>query len=210
MARVTVSPGIELSNTFLALIREAFVAAGAGPVKHLGFSQGSWHKGALSGDTHTGNGAADLRIWMIPASLRERVIVELRRRGAIAWIRDTAHGWTTGDHIHVIWRDAKGLSRGAKWQVAEYDKGHDGLSRRGPDYHPRPRQYKFPRPTVGSTVVTEQTWVRREPDLKGQHVRLRKPGQRVWFKGVRVVNGVEWLNLVSGNWILSPRTERGA
>jgi hypothetical protein len=210
VARVTVAPGIELSDTFLALIRDAAKAAGIDPAKVV-ITQGSWHKGALSGDTHNGNGAADIRVWNLPSGLLEKFVVELRRRGGIAWLRDRAHGWTSGDHIHVIWRDAKGLSSGAKWQVAEYDKGHDGLSRRGPDYHPRPKQYRFVvKPKVGTATVVESTWVRKAPDLNGARVKQRNPGTRVWYSGTREVDGLTWLRLVSGNWILSKRTSRGA
>ena len=38
-----------------------------------------------------------------------------------AWLRDTAHGWTTGDHIHLLVRDEPGLAVAARAQVIAYD-----------------------------------------------------------------------------------------
>lgn len=104
-------------------------------------AQGSWHHGSLSGSTHDGGGAADVRVVNVPARYLEAFVVELRRRNCCAWYRDEAHGGFTGHHIHLIVRDEPGLSSGARQQVRDYDAGLDGLSAGGPDYHGRPAQY---------------------------------------------------------------------
>lgn len=117
-------------------------------------AQGSWHNGDQSAGTHTGGGAGDVRIVNVPASLREPFVVELRKRNACAWLRDTAHGWTTGDHIHLIVRDEPGLAVSARAQVIAYDRGLDGLARRGPDYHPRPTQYPVEHYTEADMPLT--------------------------------------------------------
>lgn len=119
-------------------------------------AQGSWHAGDLSAGTHTGGGAADVRVINVPASLREPFVVELRKRNACAWLRDTAHGWTTGDHIHLIVRDEPGLAVSARAQVIAYDRGLDGLARRGPDYHPRPAQYPIEHFTEADMPLTPE------------------------------------------------------
>ena len=121
-----------------ALIEDAALAAGI-PAGTVVVTQGSWSAGSLSGSTHLGGGAFDLRTWNLPPGKAEPLVVELRRRNVCAWLRDKAHGGFD-PHIHGIVRDDPGLSTGARQQVADYDRGLDGLSRRGPDYHPRPTQ----------------------------------------------------------------------
>lgn len=124
-----------------ALIRDAYKAVGL-PESSVVVTQGSWHKGALSGTTHDGGGAFDLRVWNLPAAKVEPLVVALRQRGVCAWKRDKAHGGFD-PHIHGIDRFEGGLSTGASFQVREYDRGRDGLSSSGPDYHPRPTQTPF-------------------------------------------------------------------
>lgn len=142
--RVTV-PGpngpVVLTARVWALLRDAYKAAGLKETD-LVVTQGSWHHGALSGSTHDGGGAFDLRVWNLPASRHEALVVELRRRNVCAWKRDAAHGGFQ-PHIHGIVRDEADLASGAVWQVREYDRGRDGLSAAGPDYHPRPAQHPF-------------------------------------------------------------------
>lgn len=131
--------GCLLSDRTWHIIQSAWAATGL-PDRPL-IAQGSWHQGALSGSTHNGGGAADVRIVNIPVAKREALVVHLRERNCCAWLRDVAHGWTTGDHIHMIVRDEPDLSSGAKSQVVDYDHGLNGLSNKGPDYHPRPAQH---------------------------------------------------------------------
>lgn len=139
---VTLANGSRLAPRVQALIADAAKAAGI--TTDVVVTQGSWSAGSLSGDTHTGDGAADIRVWNLPRVMLAPLVLELRKRNCCAWLRDTAHGWTGGDHIHVIVRDQPGLSVQAAWQVKEYDLVHDGLARRGPDYHPRPVQRPWP------------------------------------------------------------------
>jgi len=132
---------VTLTARVWALLRDAYKAAGL-PDTALVVTQGSWHHGAQSGSTHDGGGAFDLRVWNLPAAKVEPLVVELRRRNVCAWKRDAAHGGFQ-PHIHGIVRDEADLSRGARDQVVSYDRGRDGLSAAGPDYHPRPAQHPF-------------------------------------------------------------------
>ena len=133
--------GETLTRRVWALLEDAEAAAGL-PASTLVVTQGSWSSGSLSGSTHKGGGAFDLRTWNFPADRIEPLVVELRKRDVCAWYRNATHGGFD-PHVHGIVRDEPGLSVGAAWQVAEYDAGRDGLSRQGRDYHPRPEQHPF-------------------------------------------------------------------
>lgn len=146
--------GHEVSARTWLVITDAWKATGLTGQPLL--AQGSWHHGSQSGSTHDGGGAADVRVVNLPAEQREPFVVHLRERNAVAWLRDTAHGWTTGDHIHLIVRDEPGLSTGAKAQVVEYDKGGDGLTGTKPDYHPRPTQYHIEHYTEADMPLTPE------------------------------------------------------
>ena len=132
---------VVLTARVWALLFDAYNAVGL-PESSCVVTQGSWHHGAQSGSTHDGGGAFDLRVWNIPAAKLEPLVVELRKRNVCAWKRDKAHGGFD-PHIHGIVRDEALLSTGAAFQVREYDRGRDGLSAAGPDYHPRPVQRPF-------------------------------------------------------------------
>lgn len=136
---------VKLESRFWLLIADAAKEAGIDP-DIVVVTQGSYNAGkvAASGTTHARGGAADIRVWNLPKSKLEAFVVALRERNCCAWLRDKAHGWKTGDHIHVILRDDPDLSSGAAKQVAEYDRGLDGLQRGGKDYHPRPVQKPWP------------------------------------------------------------------
>lgn len=147
--------GQTLTARVWSLLESAYAAAGL-DTELVVVTQGSWStSNPSSGSTHAGGGAADLRVWNLPAwaqaDLCRAVVVELRKRNGCAWYRDQAHGGFD-PHIHVIVRDEPGLSSGARWQVSEYDAGRNGLSNGGPDYHPRPAQHPYtypPGPTPG-------------------------------------------------------------
>ena len=134
---------VTLTARVWALLRDAYKAAGLKETD-LVVTQGSWHHGSLSGSTHDGGGAFDLRVWNIPAAKVEPLVVELRKRNVCAWKRDKVHGGFD-PHIHGIVRDEAGLASGAAWQVADYDRGNNGLqgASAGKDYHPRPAQRPF-------------------------------------------------------------------
>lgn len=148
--------GQTLTARMWSMLEASYAAAGL--AGRLEVSQGSYKNGSgasASGSTHDGAGAADLRVVNLPSSARanlcERLVTELRRRGGCAWYRDEAHGGMS-PHIHVILRDEGPLSSGAAQQVRDYDAGRNGLSNKGADYHPRPKQetYRYP-PTGGDT-----------------------------------------------------------
>jgi hypothetical protein len=126
-----------------ALIADAFKAAGLDPSLAVIVKGSNVPADSLSGSTHAGGGAFDLRVWNLPPSRHEAVVVELRRRNVCAWKRDQEHGGFD-PHIHGILRSATDLSSGARWQVTEYDAGRDGLKAGGKDYHPRPVQRRWP------------------------------------------------------------------
>lgn len=132
---------VVLTARVWALLADAYKAVGL-PESSCVVTQGSWHKGALSGTTHNGGGSFDLRVWNIPAAKLEPLVVALRARNVCAWKRDQAHGGFA-PHIHGIVRDEAGLSSGAAFQVREYDAGRDGLSSGGKDYHARPAQHPY-------------------------------------------------------------------
>lgn len=139
--------GQTLTVRMWAMLEDAYRSIGLNPAQHLYVTKGSWKETtATSGSTHNGAGAADLRVWVLPASAQENLcrdlVVAIRARGGCAWFRDAVHGGFD-PHIHVIDRFEPGISDAAAWQVAEYDRGHDGLSAQNADYHPRPKQTEF-------------------------------------------------------------------
>lgn len=151
--------GQTLTARMWSMLEESYAAAGL--AGRLEVSQGSYKAGggaAASGSTHDAAGAADLRVVNLPASARanlcERLVVELRKRGGCAWYRDEAHGGMS-PHIHVILRDEGPLSSGASQQVRDYDAGRNGLSNKGSDYHPRPRQETFRYPPTGDDMALD-------------------------------------------------------
>ena len=154
--KVTDAAGHTLTARVWAILTDAYTAAGIDPSLCV-VTQGSWHQGTLSGSTHNGGGAFDLRVWNLPSSKIEPLVVELRRRNVCAWKRDKVHGGFD-PHIHGIVRDEPDLSSGAKWQVREYDAKRNGLTNGGPDYHPRPAQapyrYGYTAPVVRMADLT--------------------------------------------------------
>lgn len=205
--RVLIDNDAMLSTRVKALIDDAYVAAGI-PVTKRWVVQGSWHQGPLSGTTHNGGGAFDLRSRVLTANEIGRLVHELRIRcGGPVWLRDTAHGWTSGDHIHGIVRDEPDLSTGARWQVGEYDADRNGLSGDsiGPDYHPRPAWVPF-QVTHTAKVTALWTWVYDKASLASP--KLRRLLIRSTFEYVEVVRNREgvWLKNRAGNYVFARRT----
>lgn len=206
MVAVTLANGSSLSSRVLALVEDA---AGASLIKpgQCTVTKGSFvPRDAVSGDTHAGDGAGDIRVWNLTTQQVLTLVNELRKRNCAAWLRDKAHGGFD-PHIHFIVKDQPGLSGGALWQVREYDLAHDGLSDRGPDYHPRPAQTPF--------RVSRWTRVTRFPstgvyDRKTEH--STRVGTRRFLGGVEYVAverdslGRNWLKTPAGNWVLAEAT----
>ncbi len=135
--------GIILSSRVWALLETAYRNALLNPTTDLRVVKGSWDPGgSLSGTTHDKAGAFDLDVSQLTEAERERLVVELRKLYADSWVRDRQHGGFAL-HVHGIVADESPLSDGAQWQVDEYNAGRNGLSDRGPDYHPRPKQTPF-------------------------------------------------------------------
>lgn len=102
---------------------------------------------SASGSTHDVGDVFDIRAKTVPRDRQVDVVTAFRRRNVCMWLRDPAHGWTeTGPHFHGVVRDsAHGLSSAARWQVADYDRGRNGLSgaSNARDPFPRPQQHPF-------------------------------------------------------------------
>lgn len=210
-ARVTVNGQI-LSQRVRELIYDAAKAAGI-PASKVYVTQGSYKGDSAanaSGSTHDLAGAFDLRTWNLTTQEALRFVYHLRRRNVAAWFRAPAFGWTqTGPHIHGIVKDEPGLSRGAAWQVAEYDAGRNGLSNAGRDPHPRPVQetYLLRRRT---RVIVPVTGVYAEPSWRSRKVASRYFGNPIDYVGiVRDPDGRRWLKTPSGNYVLAARTAVG-
>jgi hypothetical protein len=141
--------GQTLDSRVWALIEDAAHAVGVGYV----VVQGSWSSsvGASAG-THAGGGAFDLRSRDYTRAQALAMVAELRKRNVCAWWRTPEFGWPAtagGPHIHGIVRDEPGLSPAAARQVADYDRGLNGLASHGRDPFPRPPQHPYqPGPTV--------------------------------------------------------------
>lgn len=141
-------------------LEAAYRRAGMDPDTYMVVVQGSFkagHGASASGSTHDAGDTADLRTRNLPSSVRanlcERLVVALREAGWCAWYRDQAHGGMD-PHVHAVYRWADPApSSGARWQVGEYDAGRDGLSSGGRDYHPRPKQTRYPWP--GDTTTPD-------------------------------------------------------
>lgn len=184
--------GQTLTARFWAMLEDAYRAAGLDPDRYLVVTQGSYRAGsgaAASGSTHDAAGAADLRVRDLPSSARtnlcQTLVTELRRRGGCAWYRDEAHGGMS-PHIHVILRDEGPLSSGASTQVRDYDAGRNGLSNKGPDYHPRPAQttYRYPPatttpPTTGGARHEEEHMVITYTGVPGKRTLWLLSGGRL-------------------------------
>ena len=204
--RVLIDNDALLSTRVKALIDDAYLAAGI-PLFKRWVSQGSWNAGNLSGTTHLGGGAFDLRTWNLTAGEVERLVHELRIRcGGPVWVRDDEHGGFD-PHIHGICRDEPDLSTGARWQVGEYDAGRNGLSgdSSGPDYHPRPAWEPFAI-TREVRITALWTWVYDRSSLASP--KLRRIWMRWPFEYVDVVRNREgvWLKNRAGNYVWARRT----
>jgi hypothetical protein len=191
--------GQTLSARTWAALEDAYRAAGLDPKKHLYVTKGAWKAtSASSGSTHNGAGAADLRVWILPSSAQanecKRLVVELRRRGLVAWYRGPNRGGFD-PHIHVIHRDEPGISEAAAFQVREYQAGRDGLSRGGPDYHPRPEwaPFRAGRPKVKVVAKRPVTRGRAAAQLRVSVARLLRYNPRLVTRAPR-----------PGQWITVP------
>lgn len=202
--RVLIDNDALLSTRVKALIDDAYLAAGISLLKRW-VVQGSWHQGTLSGTTHNGGGAFDLRSRTLTAGEVERLVNELRKRNVCAWLRNAEHGGFD-PHIHGIVRDEPDLSAGAAWQVTQYDDGRDGLTARGPDYHPRPAQVPF-QITHEVRITSLWTWVYDRSSLASP--KLRRILMRGRFEYVEVVRNNEgiWLKNKAGNYVWARRTD---
>lgn len=206
MVAVTLANGAKLSPRVLALVEDAATAAGI-PSGRCTVVKGSFVPAdAVSGSTHAGDGAADIRTINLSTQWTLTLVNELRRRNCAAWLRDAQHGGFA-PHIHLVVKDQPGLSSGAAWQVAEYDRVRNGLSDRGPDYHPRPEQVPF--------RVSKWTRVTRFPSTgvyAAKSERSERKGTRRFLANVEYVAqerdslGRVWLKTPAGNWIIAAAT----
>lgn len=193
--------GKKVAPRILRLIGDSYRAVGLDPAKYRVIVQGSYNKSvSASGGTHDGNGVVDLRVWNLPKSKVEPLIVELRKRNCAAWLRDKAHGGFD-PHIHLVVIDAPDKSRQAVWQANDYLQGGSGLSGAPrTDYHPRPKRRVWPWKV--RAVAKRTTVGRRGPGEQYKAWRTRKPGFA--FNSVSsqatLPNGEVWLKTAFGFW----------
>lgn len=91
-------------------------------------TQGSWSNGSLSGGTHSGAGAVDLRSWHYTDAQRNYLLRCLKRAGFAVWFRP--YNWDGnegGEHLHALDKVKTGMDSGARWQVDQYKAGRSGL-----------------------------------------------------------------------------------
>ena len=171
MARVT-KDGKTLSARVWALLADAREAAGL-PPGAARVVQGSWARGALSAGTHSGAGAFDLSVRGLSRSQRLRLVNELRKRKALAWLRTAEFGWYDEDneHIHAIVEDEPGLSAPALKQVVAYRLGRNGLALGKKDMHPRPPRFSFVMP--GDVVLRDLRYGKRNGSVRALQKALR-------------------------------------
>jgi hypothetical protein len=101
-------------------------------------TQGCYNSGAVaaSAGTHDGGGAVDIKAANLSSAQRNEVVLDMRRVGFAAWLRNPAQGnWPW--HVHCIAMACTDLSRGARFQADEYRRGRNGLANRGKDTGPR-------------------------------------------------------------------------
>ena len=163
--------------------------------------QGSYHStvGASAG-THDGGGAIDLSIRGLATSQQLALVKELRRRNGCAWLRTREYGWTGDPHIHCIVRDEPDLAPAARAQVADYDRGRNGLANHRPDPFGRPRQYSMEEVALMAWAVGARKMIKTPigksiPVMGGKWVtvatiRLPKGGSYTCSLQVRMPRGV--------------------
>ena len=218
MPRVPLGGGKVTDARTLAMLDEAQRIAGF-PFQ---YAQGSYNGNNVfaSGGTHAGGGVIDIRT--VPMKNRAQklaAVKALRTVGFAAWLRPYAAGvW--GEHIHAVAIDQPDLSSAAAFQVKAYRNGRDGLKGNRPDPHAsmgvKPTTWeaykRSLKPTKGRATVVHPLGapVRREPGGHSQIVRRRPKGSSFTYTAVRYVDDVAYLRLLSGNWIRSSKTSRGA
>lgn len=101
-------------------------------------TQGSWSNGSLSGGTHSGAGAVDLRTRHLTTAQRVATVRALKDAGLAAWYRDQGDGFAP--HIHALDRVTTNMHPAGRWQAAQYDRRRSGLTSNRPDptYRPDP------------------------------------------------------------------------
>jgi hypothetical protein len=201
--------GERLEPIFWALLEDAYAEV-ALDRSYLVVVQGSYTGDVTaSGSTHDRNGAADLRVWNLPARVRrdncEALVVALRRRGCCAWYRDQAHGGMD-PHIHVIRRHAADLSTGARSQVASYDRGKDGLASNGPDYHFRPIQHEF---TEDDMALTDKDAITLWDRKVREYIDENGNGSRDVRTAVDILASTHRLAYQAANRQVSPNLSEG-
>lgn len=97
-------------------------------------TQGSWSQGSLSGGTHSGAGAVDLRTWHYTRDQRVFLMRCLKDVGLAPWFRPRDwDGNDGGEHIHALDKVKTGMDSGARWQVDQYKAKRSGLRSNLPD-----------------------------------------------------------------------------
>lgn len=112
-------------------------------------AQGSWANGSLSGGTHSGAGALDLRTRHLTDAQRVYMVRCLKDAGQAVWFRaDNWDGKGGGQHAHLLDIGGQtGMDAGAKWQIKQFDAKRSALVSNKADntYHPSPKvKFSYP------------------------------------------------------------------
>jgi hypothetical protein len=156
----TIVDGQKVDDPLWDAIQDAWRATGL-PADGLRIAQGSYKGGAgasASAGTHDGAGVVDIRTRTITHEQAIDFVIELRRRGVIAWFRAPEYGWTkTGEHIHAVFRPFRnmGMAPGAQRQLDSYDEGRNGLANGGKDPHYRPAELGWPLPSTATVKMND-------------------------------------------------------
>jgi hypothetical protein len=213
MPRVEVSPGKYVNERTAAMLREVqritrhpvLVAQGSPSLSV-----------SVSGQTHAGQGAVDMRT--VPLSKKGKLdqLIASRRVGFAAWIRPYVPDlW--GEHEHALAIDDPGLSTAAEAQVQAYLHGRDGLAGNRKDPHAglniAPTTFeKYLATQRGQATVLSATVGRVSPsrDARKRTGTNRARGYRINFVRMVWSHGELWLVTKMGTYYLSGKTTRGA
>lgn len=189
-----------------ARTRDMFIRARANSKYPLVITQGCYNRGGVSASagTHDGGGAIDIRTRNLTYTQKLNTVKYLRQVGFAAWLRKASEGpWV--EHIHAVAIGCPDLSRGARYQVAAYKNGRNGLANNGRDNSTRAfvnttwEKYKAANPVKSASggagaikPVATGTVIHRSYIQYGARGGYFRSGQLTMLREVRIF--VRWCN----------------